>query len=230
MPDVPWHHGSQHLSVRIRISFPYVPLENLLQTPINDTVAWARLVTFVYVKFAQILILKVVSNNSINGLQCYSFRIFIRFLLQKLPILLAPLSFSPLLGWITRKSRKQAKCDAKDGIVCHNNRKDLGIPNLLLFQVGTYWSRYRGLGNKRLPKENKTTDLRDVQEHQEVGVLPVHFKSGLIMQESVRRSTPPRVATWRGRLTARYIRRWIKDNGFENLKGSKTPFLRGKRG
>ena len=54
-----------------------IPLKNLLQTQINHTVAWARLVTFVYVKFAQILILKVVSNNSINGLQCYSFRIFI---------------------------------------------------------------------------------------------------------------------------------------------------------
>ena len=50
---------------------------NLLQPPINHTFAWARLVTFVYVKFAQILKLKVVSNNSINGLQCYIFRIFI---------------------------------------------------------------------------------------------------------------------------------------------------------
>ena len=28
--------------------------------------------------------------------------------------------------------------DAKDGIVRHENRKDLGIPNSLLFQVGTY--------------------------------------------------------------------------------------------
>ena len=55
------------------------------------------------------------------------------FLLRKLPILLALLSLSPLHGRITRKSRKQAKCDAKDGIISHNNRKDLGIPNSLLF-------------------------------------------------------------------------------------------------
>ena len=64
------------------------------------------------------------------------------FLLQKFPILLAPISFSPLHGRVTRKSRKQAKRDAKrdakDGIVRHDNRKDLGIPNSLLFQVGTY--------------------------------------------------------------------------------------------
>ena len=37
----------------------------------------SRLVTFVYLKFTQMLILKVVSNNSINGLQCYSFKILI---------------------------------------------------------------------------------------------------------------------------------------------------------
>ena len=64
------------------------------------------------------------------------------FLLRSLPILLSPLSFSPLHGSVNRQSRKQAKRDAKrdakDGIVCHDNRKDLGIPNSLLFQVGTY--------------------------------------------------------------------------------------------
>ena len=60
------------------------------------------------------------------------------FLLRKLSVLLVPLSCSPLHGWVTRKSRKQAKRDAKDGIVCHNDRKDLGIPNSMLFQVGTY--------------------------------------------------------------------------------------------
>ena len=58
-------------------------------------------------------------------------------LLRKFPILLAPLSFSPLHGRVTRKSRNQAKRDAKDGIVCHDDRKDLGIPNLLLFQEGS---------------------------------------------------------------------------------------------
>ena len=60
------------------------------------------------------------------------------FSLRKLNILLAPLSFSPLHGWVTRKSRKQAKRDAKDGIDRHDNRKYLGIPNSLLFLVGTY--------------------------------------------------------------------------------------------
>ena len=60
-------------------------------------------------------------------------KILCLFLLRKLPILLAPLSFSPLHGRVTRKLRKQAKRDAKDGIVRHDNRKDLGIPNLLLF-------------------------------------------------------------------------------------------------
>ena len=60
------------------------------------------------------------------------------FLLQKNPILLASLSLSPLLGLVTRKLRKQTKCDSKDGIERHGNRKDLGIPNSLLFQVGTY--------------------------------------------------------------------------------------------
>ena len=38
----------------------------------------SRLVTFVYLKLTQMLILKVVYNNSINGLQCYSFKILIR--------------------------------------------------------------------------------------------------------------------------------------------------------
>ena len=59
------------------------------------------------------------------------------FLSQKLPILLALLSFSSLHGGVTRKSRKQAKRDTKTGIVHHDNKNDLGIPNLLLFQVGT---------------------------------------------------------------------------------------------
>ena len=63
------------------------------------------------------------------------------FLLQKLPILLDPLFFSPLHGLVTRKPRKQAKHDAKDGIVRHGNRKDMGITNSLLFQVGNYSSR-----------------------------------------------------------------------------------------
>ena len=61
----------------------YVSLKNILQPPINHTVACARLVTFVYVKFAQILVFKVVSNDSINVLQWYSSRIF----------------FSPCYGW-----------------------------------------------------------------------------------------------------------------------------------
>ena len=60
------------------------------------------------------------------------------FLLRKLPILLPLLSFSPLHGGFTCKSRKQAKRDAQYGIVRHDNRKDLGIHNSLLFQVGTY--------------------------------------------------------------------------------------------
>ena len=60
------------------------------------------------------------------------------FLLRKLPIFLAPLSFSPLHGSVTCKLRKKAKRDTKDGIVRHDNRKDLGIPTLLLFQVWTY--------------------------------------------------------------------------------------------
>ena len=28
--------------------------------------------------------------------------------------------------------------EAKDGIVCHDNRNDLAIPKSLMFQVGTY--------------------------------------------------------------------------------------------
>ena len=55
------------------------------------------------------------------------------FLLQKFPIFLSPLSFSPFHGCFTRTSRKKAKRVAKDGIVCHDNRKDLGSPNSLLF-------------------------------------------------------------------------------------------------
>ena len=38
------------------------------------------------------------------------------------------------------------------------------------------------------------------------------------MQEEVRTSTPPRVAMWWGRLTARYIQRWRKDIGFKTYK------------
>ena len=38
----------------------------------------------------------------------------------------------------TRKLMDQAKCNAKDGIFRHENIKDLGIPNSLLFLVGTY--------------------------------------------------------------------------------------------
>ena len=60
------------------------------------------------------------------------------FLLQKLPILLAPLSFSPLHGRVTRKSRKQVKRNAKARIVRHDNKYDLGKPKSLMFQVGTY--------------------------------------------------------------------------------------------
>ena len=56
-----------------------------------------------------------------------------------------------------------------------------------------------------LPKEKKTTDLRALQAHQEVGGLPIPFKIWLIMQESVRRSKLSRVVMWRGRFTARYI-------------------------
>ena len=59
-------------------------------------------------------------------------------LLQQLPILIVPLSFYPLHGRINCKLRKQAKRDAKDGIVCHNDWKDLGIHNSLMFQVETY--------------------------------------------------------------------------------------------
>ena len=67
------------------------------------------------------------------------------FCYKNLPILLAPLSFSTLHGWVKHKLRKQAKRDAKrdtkDGIIRHDNRKDLGIPNSLLFQVGKYQCR-----------------------------------------------------------------------------------------
>ena len=37
-----------------------------------------------------------------------------------------------------KQAKRDAKRDAKDGIVRNDNRKDLGIPNSLLFQVGTY--------------------------------------------------------------------------------------------
>ena len=64
--------------------------------------------------------------------------IFCLLLLQKLPILLAPLSFYPLHGLSTQKSSKQANRNAKAAIVRHDNKNDMGIPNLLLFQVGTH--------------------------------------------------------------------------------------------
>ena len=60
------------------------------------------------------------------------------FLLPKLPIFIAPLSFYPLHGRVTRKSRKQANRDAKSGIVRHDNNYYLEIPNPLLFQVETH--------------------------------------------------------------------------------------------
>ena len=63
------------------------------------------------------------------------------FLLLKLPILLVPLCFPPSHGWVNCKPRKQVKSDAKNGIFCHDDWKDLGLPNSLLFQVGTNWSR-----------------------------------------------------------------------------------------
>ena len=60
------------------------------------------------------------------------------FLLRKLPILLAPISFSLLYVGVTQKMRKHVKRDAKSGIVRHDNKSDLGIPNPFLFQVGTH--------------------------------------------------------------------------------------------
>ena len=38
-----------------------------------------------------------------------------------------------------------------------------------------------------MPNEKNTTDLRAVQAHHEVGGMPVHFKSLLIILEAVRR-------------------------------------------
>ena len=58
------------------------------------------------------------------------------FLLQKLSIFLAPFYFSPLHGLVTHKSRNLAKSNAKAGIVCHDNKKDLGLPNSFLFNQG----------------------------------------------------------------------------------------------
>ena len=72
-----------------------------------------------------------------GGIRMIIGEILCLFLLRKWPILIAPLSFYPVHGWVTRKSRKQAKRDAKDGIARHDNRKDRGIPNSLLFQEGT---------------------------------------------------------------------------------------------
>ena len=51
------------------------------------------------------------------------------FLLLRFPILPAPLSFSPFHDLVAQKLRKQAKRNAKDGIVCHDDRKDMGILN-----------------------------------------------------------------------------------------------------
>ena len=45
-----------------------------------------------------------------------------------LPVLLAPFSFSPLSGGVSRKSTKQAKGDAKAGIVRIFNKKDTESP------------------------------------------------------------------------------------------------------
>ena len=42
-----------------------------------------------------------------------------------LPILFAPYSFILLCDGVSRKLTKQAKGDAKAGIFCHGNRKDL---------------------------------------------------------------------------------------------------------
>jgi len=73
-----------------------------------------------------------------------------------------------------RKSRKQAKRDAKAGIVRHDNKKkDPGIPNSwpfkqdLLKQIAR--TRERAEENKRLSKEKKSTDLRALRAHQEAG-------------------------------------------------------------
>ena len=60
------------------------------------------------------------------------------FLLQNWPIIISPLSFSPLHGRVIQKSRKQAKRDSKAEFLSHDNKNDLGIPNPLVFQVGTY--------------------------------------------------------------------------------------------
>ena len=63
-------------------------------------------------------------------------------LVTKIAYIAFPPFLLPLAWLVTRKSRKQekrdAKRDAKDGIVCRDNRKDLCIPNSFLFQVGTY--------------------------------------------------------------------------------------------
>ena len=53
----------------------------------------------------------------------------IRMIIRKnyacLPIFLAPFYFSPLSGGFSRKSMKQVKGDAKDGIFRHRNKKYL---------------------------------------------------------------------------------------------------------
>ena len=88
--------------------------------------------------------------------------------------------------------------------------KRLGIPNLFMFHVGTYWSRGRGLENKRLPKEKNTTDLRALQAHQDVGGTSCTFQE---LADRVRRI----YEEYAGRLTTRYIQRWRKYMGFKNL-------------
>ena len=52
---------------------------------------------------------------------------------MKIVYINSPLSFSPLHGGVVCKLRKQAKYDAKAGIIHHNNKKDLGVPISWLF-------------------------------------------------------------------------------------------------
>ena len=55
---------------------------------------------------------------------------------MKIYYIYCPFSFYPFRSGVTHKSRKQANRDAKAGIVRHDNKKDLGIPNSqLLNQV-----------------------------------------------------------------------------------------------
>ena len=71
------------------------------------------------------------SGMVISGILCL-------FLLQKFPILLAPIP-SPLCMVNSPINRGiRPKRDAKAGIFLHDYSKGLGIPNSLMFQVGTY--------------------------------------------------------------------------------------------